>query len=125
MRKFFPVEELARDSRFSQINMRQAQADPRSALVGEAAGAVGLPRGHLAQRQVFVGGRFAEASLQSVARAQQDASEADCRGGFALFARTLRVFERPALDVDGDAVGVHRRAHATQRRGLVDLDVQR
>ncbi|MBI4885436.1 MAG: DUF455 family protein [Actinobacteria bacterium] len=34
MRKFFPVEELARDSRFTQINMRQAQADPRTALVG-------------------------------------------------------------------------------------------
>ena len=36
MRKFFPVEELARDSRFNQINMRQAQADPRSGLVGDA-----------------------------------------------------------------------------------------
>ncbi|MEQ1873962.1 MAG: DUF455 family protein [Ilumatobacteraceae bacterium] len=34
MRKFFPVEELARDSRFTQINMRQSQADPRTALVG-------------------------------------------------------------------------------------------
>ena len=34
MRKFFPVEELARDSRFSQINMRQSEADPRTALVG-------------------------------------------------------------------------------------------
>ena len=34
MRKFFPVEELARDSRFSQINMRQAEADPRTAIVG-------------------------------------------------------------------------------------------
>ncbi len=32
MRKFFPVEELARDSRFTQINMRQAQADPRTAF---------------------------------------------------------------------------------------------
>ncbi len=34
MRKFFPVEELARDSRFTQINMRQAEADPRTAIVG-------------------------------------------------------------------------------------------
>ena len=34
MRKFFPVEELARDSRFTQINMRQSQADPRTALIG-------------------------------------------------------------------------------------------
>ncbi len=32
MRKFFPVEELARDSRFTQINMRQAEADPRTAF---------------------------------------------------------------------------------------------
>ena len=38
MRKFFPVEELARDERFSQINMRQSQADPRNPLVGEQAG---------------------------------------------------------------------------------------
>jgi len=38
MRKFFPVEELARDERFSQITMRQSQADPRSSLVGEATG---------------------------------------------------------------------------------------
>jgi uncharacterized ferritin-like protein (DUF455 family) len=38
MRKFFPVEELARDERFSQITMRQSQADPRSSLVGAAAG---------------------------------------------------------------------------------------
>ena len=30
MRKFFPVEDLARDSRFNQITMRQSQADPRS-----------------------------------------------------------------------------------------------
>ncbi|MFM8267540.1 MAG: DUF455 family protein [Ilumatobacteraceae bacterium] len=29
MRKFFPVEELARDERFTQITMREAQADPR------------------------------------------------------------------------------------------------
>jgi len=32
MRKFFPVEELARDSRFSQITMRDRMADPRSVL---------------------------------------------------------------------------------------------
>jgi len=38
MRKFFPVEELARDERFNQINMRQSQADPRNPLVGEQAG---------------------------------------------------------------------------------------
>ena len=35
MRKFFPVEELARDSRFNQINMRQSQADPRTAMQGD------------------------------------------------------------------------------------------
>jgi uncharacterized ferritin-like protein (DUF455 family) len=34
MRKFFPVEDLARDSRFNQITMRQSQGDPRTALVG-------------------------------------------------------------------------------------------
>ena len=34
MRKFFPVEELARDSRFTQINMRQSEADPRTVFVG-------------------------------------------------------------------------------------------
>ncbi|MDQ3106261.1 MAG: ferritin-like domain-containing protein [Actinomycetota bacterium] len=38
MRKFFPVEELARDSRFSQITMRERMADPRSVLNGEDAG---------------------------------------------------------------------------------------
>jgi uncharacterized ferritin-like protein (DUF455 family) len=38
MRKFFPVEELARDERFSQITMRQSQADPRSALLTETPG---------------------------------------------------------------------------------------
>ena len=37
MRKFFPVDSLARDARFSQITMAQSQADPRSALVGAAA----------------------------------------------------------------------------------------
>jgi uncharacterized ferritin-like protein (DUF455 family) len=35
MRKFFPVEELARDARFNQINMRQSQADPRTAMQGD------------------------------------------------------------------------------------------
>ena len=34
MRKFFPVDSLARDSRFNQITMRQSQADPRSSLIG-------------------------------------------------------------------------------------------
>ena len=38
MRKFFPVEELARDERFSQITMRQSEADPRSSLMTEVAG---------------------------------------------------------------------------------------
>ena len=33
MRKFFPVDDLARDSRFNQITMRQSQADPRSVFV--------------------------------------------------------------------------------------------
>jgi len=32
MRKFFPVEELARDSRFSQVTMAERMKDPRSAL---------------------------------------------------------------------------------------------
>ena len=32
MRKFFPVEELARDSRFQQVTMADRMADPRSAL---------------------------------------------------------------------------------------------
>jgi len=32
MRKFFPVEDLARDSRFQQVNMAERMADPRSAL---------------------------------------------------------------------------------------------
>ena len=36
MRKFFPVDELARDERFHQINMRQAQLDPRSEIVSQA-----------------------------------------------------------------------------------------
>jgi uncharacterized ferritin-like protein (DUF455 family) len=33
MRKFFPVDSLARDSRFNQITMKQSQADPRTVLV--------------------------------------------------------------------------------------------
>ena len=36
MRKFFPVDELARDERFHQITMRQSQADPRSEIVSQA-----------------------------------------------------------------------------------------
>jgi len=36
MRKFFPVEELARDSRFQQINMRDRMADGRSVYRGGA-----------------------------------------------------------------------------------------
>ena len=36
MRKFFPVEELARDERFTPDHDARAQADPRSSLVGEA-----------------------------------------------------------------------------------------
>ena len=37
MRKYFPVEDLARDSRFQQVNMAERMADPRSAFAaGEA-----------------------------------------------------------------------------------------
>ena len=36
MRKFFPVEELARDERFNQITMRQSQSDPRTGLLDAA-----------------------------------------------------------------------------------------
>ena len=32
MRKFFPVEDLARDERFSKVTMRDRMADPRTAL---------------------------------------------------------------------------------------------
>jgi uncharacterized ferritin-like protein (DUF455 family) len=32
MRKFFPVDELARDERFHQVTMRERMADPRSTL---------------------------------------------------------------------------------------------
>ena len=35
MRKFFPVEELARDSRFNQITMKQSQSDPRTAMLAK------------------------------------------------------------------------------------------
>jgi uncharacterized ferritin-like protein (DUF455 family) len=38
MRKFFPVEELARDSRFHQITMRDRMADPRSVLNAQDTG---------------------------------------------------------------------------------------
>ncbi|HQY14594.1 MAG: DUF455 family protein [Ilumatobacteraceae bacterium] len=38
MRKFFPVEELARDERFTQITMRQSEADPRTVLLAEPTG---------------------------------------------------------------------------------------
>ena len=31
MRKFFPVEDLARDERFHQVTMRDRMADPRTA----------------------------------------------------------------------------------------------
>ncbi len=36
MRQFFPVEELARDERFSTITMRERMADPRAARPAEA-----------------------------------------------------------------------------------------
>jgi uncharacterized ferritin-like protein (DUF455 family) len=36
MRKFFPVEDLARDERFNQITMRQSQGDPRTGLLDAA-----------------------------------------------------------------------------------------
>ncbi len=38
MRQFFPVEELARDERFNQLNMSTFQADPRIVLVAENPG---------------------------------------------------------------------------------------
>jgi uncharacterized ferritin-like protein (DUF455 family) len=38
MRKFFPVEDLARDERFHQVTMRDRMADPRSVLVSEPSG---------------------------------------------------------------------------------------
>ena len=34
MRRFFPVEELARDERFNTITMRERMADPRTAMIG-------------------------------------------------------------------------------------------
>jgi uncharacterized ferritin-like protein (DUF455 family) len=34
VRRFFPVEELARDERFHRISMRDRMADPRSAMIG-------------------------------------------------------------------------------------------
>ena len=33
MRKFFPVEELARDERFNKITMRDRMGDARTALI--------------------------------------------------------------------------------------------
>jgi uncharacterized ferritin-like protein (DUF455 family) len=33
VRKFFPVEELARDERFNKVTMRDRMADPRTALI--------------------------------------------------------------------------------------------
>jgi uncharacterized ferritin-like protein (DUF455 family) len=36
MRKFFPVDSLARDSRFHQITMKQSQADPRTVFAADA-----------------------------------------------------------------------------------------
>jgi uncharacterized ferritin-like protein (DUF455 family) len=33
VRKFFPVEELARDERFNKVTMRDRMADPRAALI--------------------------------------------------------------------------------------------
>ncbi len=33
MRRFFPVEELARDDRFNKTTMRDRMADPRSAMI--------------------------------------------------------------------------------------------
>ncbi|MEN9505575.1 MAG: hypothetical protein RI958_1501 [Actinomycetota bacterium] len=38
MRKYFPVDELARDSRFNQVSMQDRMADPRSALGREESG---------------------------------------------------------------------------------------
>jgi uncharacterized ferritin-like protein (DUF455 family) len=37
MRKFFPVDQLARDSRFHQITMQQSQADPRTVYAAATA----------------------------------------------------------------------------------------
>src|SRR5437868_3994192 len=34
MRKFFPVEELARDERFERVSMKQRMADPRTVRSG-------------------------------------------------------------------------------------------
>ena len=38
MRRFFPVEELARDERFNRITMRDRMADPRTAMIGRKDG---------------------------------------------------------------------------------------
>ncbi len=37
MRKFFPVEDLARDERFSAVNMKERMADPRTVRTGPGA----------------------------------------------------------------------------------------
>jgi uncharacterized ferritin-like protein (DUF455 family) len=37
MRKFFPVDELARDARFNKVTMRERMADPRSVLNAQTA----------------------------------------------------------------------------------------
>ena len=44
MRKFFPVEDLARDSRFNQITMKQSQADPRSVFTPSQDGDAKRPK---------------------------------------------------------------------------------
>ena len=45
MRKFFPVDSLARDSRFNQITMRQSQADRRKLTpIARIAGVAGIVR---------------------------------------------------------------------------------
>jgi uncharacterized ferritin-like protein (DUF455 family) len=44
MRKFFPVDDLARDSRFNQITMRQSQADPRSVFNASQGGEPKRPK---------------------------------------------------------------------------------
>jgi len=38
MRKFFPVEELARDERFNKITMKDRQNDPRSVFAADGEG---------------------------------------------------------------------------------------
>ncbi|MCU1503578.1 MAG: hypothetical protein JWM12_2932 [Ilumatobacteraceae bacterium] len=45
MRTYFPVEELARDERFSKVNMRERMADPRT-LAGDSATTTRKSRGN-------------------------------------------------------------------------------